>query len=105
MTEKQTILVHYVPFQLSWRRAKKGAVYALNLHGLEYPPELRQNPPRVRLLEDFHGGHTRCELLDPWPNAPRYWPPASEPGLPEPPPENFWHGYRWWSKAVGSDVQ
>lgn len=61
--------------------AKTGAVFHLYIHGLEYPPELRDHPPRVRLLEDAHMGHTLCELIDPWPDAPEYWPPWSAPGF------------------------
>jgi hypothetical protein len=64
--------------------AKTGAVFSLYIHGLQYPPELRDSPPRVRLLEDAHMGHTLCELVDPWPDAPEYWPPWSAPGFVAP---------------------
>lgn len=60
-------------------RARAGEVWRLFIHGLAYPPELRANPPRVRLLEDSHPGHVLAELLDPWPEAPEYWPPESAP--------------------------
>ena len=64
----------------SWDEARKGDVWHVFLHGLKYSPELRQNPPRVRLLEDVGGGlHTKCELIDEWPDAPEYWPPESAP--------------------------
>ena len=61
--------------------AKTGAIFSLYIHGLQYAPELRDKPPRVRLLEDAHMGHTLCELVDPWPDAPEYWPPWSAPGF------------------------
>jgi hypothetical protein len=61
--------------------ARTGDVFHLLIHELRYPLELRANPPRVRLLEDAHVGHTLCELVDPWPDAPEYWPPWSAPGF------------------------
>jgi hypothetical protein len=64
----------------AFAEAKTGDVFHLLIHELRYPPEIRANPPRVRLLEDAHVGHTLCELVDPWPDAPEYWPPWSAPG-------------------------
>lgn len=63
--------------------ARKGDVWILFIHGLNYPPERRANPPRVRLLEDAKLGHTEAELLDEWPEAPEYWPPESAPRPPK----------------------
>lgn len=67
--------------------AREGDVWRLLIHGLKYPLELRAAPPRVRLLEDSHRGHVLAELLDPWPNAPEYWPPESAPGAAPTPAE------------------
>lgn len=64
---------------VAFTSAQEGSVWRLLIHGLEYPPELRANPPRVRLREDAHHGHVLAELLDPWPDAPEYWPPATAP--------------------------
>lgn len=77
-----TIKVRPSGWDQSFRGAKAGAVFYLDVNGLQYSPELRQNPPRFRLLEDGQDGglHTECELLDPWPDAPEYWPPWSAPG-------------------------
>jgi hypothetical protein len=71
----------------NWHKATAGDIWHLCIHGLEYPLEIRANPPRVRLLEDaVPGGFTNCELLDPWPDAPEYWPPSSAPGAVAPGP-------------------
>lgn len=64
--------------------ARKGDVWTLVIHELKYPLEVRQKPPRIRLLEDSHVGFVRCELLDPWPGAPEYWPPETAPGAKPP---------------------
>lgn len=77
-----TIRVHPSWPNQAFMRAKKGDVFFILLHELRWPLELRQKPPRVRLLED---GKRRCapvlcELLDPWPNAPAYYPPEWAPG-------------------------
>ncbi len=67
---------------VSFSEAKEGDVWHLFIHGLKYAPELRgPKGPRIRLLEDARGGglHTKCELIDPWPDAPDYWPPESAP--------------------------
>jgi hypothetical protein len=78
-----TILVHPSPFEYTFRRSRAGAVFTLNVHELKWGLEVRQHPPRIRLLEDAKdSGPTLCELLDPWPGAPRYWPPEWEPGQP-----------------------
>lgn len=83
------ILVHPNPPQASFRCAKAGAVFQLCIHELRYPAELRANAPRVRLLEHGRLGWVLCELLDPWPDAPEYWPPEWAPGAPVHP--NFGH--------------
>lgn len=72
----KTIAIHPSPFEFAFQRAKKGAVFLINLHGCEWPPELRNNPPRVRLLEDgkWTASPVLCEVLDPWPGAPAYYP-------------------------------
>lgn len=62
--------------------SKAGDVFHLLLWQLHYSPELRNNPPRIRLLEDAQMGHTQCELLDEWPDAPEFWPLGSEPKEP-----------------------
>lgn len=77
-----TIRIHPTWRELTFQYAKKGDVFFIELDGLRWPLEVRQNPPRVRLLED---GKRRpapvlCELLDPWPNAPDYYPPEWKPG-------------------------
>ncbi|HET8957347.1 MAG TPA: hypothetical protein VFM95_02705 [Microcella sp.] len=76
MTMGKEIIVDPCCFEHAFAAARKGSVWTLTVHGLEWPVELRRNPPRVRLLEDGKRGRVRCELLDPWPDAPRYWPPA-----------------------------
>ena len=64
------------------RAAKAGTIFHLSVHELKYPPEIRANPPRVRVLGMADGGqHILCELVDPWPDAPEYWPPWSAPGF------------------------
>lgn len=64
----------------NWQKAKAGDVWILTIHGCKYTPELRSNSPRVRLLEDARPGRfTEVELIDPWPDAPEYWPPESAP--------------------------
>ncbi len=66
--------------EYTWHESKAGAVFYLTIHGLKYPAELRNNPPRVRLLEPGErGAPSRCELLDEWPDAPEYWPESSKP--------------------------
>jgi hypothetical protein len=92
MTIGKEIIVDPAVFERTFVLAQKGEVRTLTIHGLEWPLALRQNPPRIRLLEDGKRRHVRRELLDPWPDAPRYFPPASEPGV-RMPPENFWHGW------------
>lgn len=77
-----TIIIHPGPWSLTFQCAKKGAVFHIVLDGLRWPLELRQKPPRVRLLED---GKRRpapvvCEIIDPWPDAPAYYPPEWAPG-------------------------
>lgn len=82
MDEAQTILVTNTGYDQSLRSARKGTVHILLIHGTRYSPELRANPPRIRLLDDHvQGKYTQCELLDPWPDAPVYWPfpPESDP--------------------------
>lgn len=76
------ILVHPNPPQKGFIKAKKGAVFTLTMHELSWPHELRANEPRVRLLEDGRLGWVLCELLDPFPDAPQYWPPHWAPGAP-----------------------
>lgn len=77
-----TIRVHPAPWELTFQHSKKGDVVFICLHGCEWPPELRAKPPRVRLLEDGkrRSAPVLCEILDPWPNAPAYWPPEWAPG-------------------------
>ncbi len=82
MTDNATIKLQSNSVSASaFGAARAGDVFHLHIHGLEYPVELRANPPRVRLLEDAHIGHILCELVDPWPDAPEYWPPWSAPGF------------------------
>lgn len=77
-----TIRIHPNPSEYAFINGKKGDVVFICLHGLEWPAELRAKPPRVRLLEDGRRrpGPVLCEILDPWPNAPDYWPPEWKPG-------------------------
>ncbi len=72
----KVITVLRVAWGYHWLAAKKGDVWRLVLHGTQYSATLRDTPPRIRLLEDVDGGPkgTRCELLDPWPEAPEYFP-------------------------------
>lgn len=88
-----TIRIHPSPGEYAFMHGKKGDVVFILLHGLDWPPELRAKPPRVRLLED---GKRRCapvmcEILDPWPNAPDYWPPEWKPGA-RPGPASLYRG-------------
>jgi hypothetical protein len=77
----QTITIVPSPYEWSFQRAKKGSVWHLELHGLRWPLEVRQNPPRIRLLEDAKlASPVRAEVLDPWPNAPEFYPPEWAPG-------------------------
>lgn len=80
----KTIKIQSSGFSATFSAAKQGDVFVLFIHGCQYPPELRENPPRVRLLEDAHVGHTECELIDTWLDAPDYWPPWSAPGAAPP---------------------
>ncbi len=77
-----TIRMHPVPWSLTFQHAKKGDVFFVVLDGLRWPLELRRNPPRVRLLEDGkrRSAPVLCEILDPWPGAPDYYPPEWKPG-------------------------
>lgn len=77
-----TIRVHPAPLELTFQYSKKGQIVFIVLHGLEWPAELRAKPPRVRLLEDgkCRAAPVLCEILDPWPGAPDYWPPEWKPG-------------------------
>lgn len=83
-----TILVH-AGFWYAFPHAKAGDVFHLFLHELRWPAQLRSAPPRVRLLEDGHPGFVRCELLDPWPDAPSHYPPEWAPGA-RPSPGSLW---------------
>ncbi len=90
----KTILVHPSPFEYTFHRARAGAEFIVNLHGLRWPVEVRANPPRIRLLEDSRGSGaaTLCEIIGDWPGAPAYYPEAWEPGVraahnPRPVPE------------------
>lgn len=87
----KTITIHPSPFEFAFQRAKKGAVFYVNLHGCEWPAALRQNPPRVRLLEDgrWEPRPVLCELLDPWPGAPAYYPKQWAPDA-KPEPHSFY---------------
>jgi hypothetical protein len=63
------------------RRAKAGYVSHLLITGVLYPAALRQNPRRIKLLEDnVIGRFMPCELLDEWPDAPDRWPVEPAPG-------------------------
>lgn len=75
-------LYHPNPFSHAFRTAKAGAVFRLFLHELHWPEELRANPPRFRLLEPGRFGWVLCELVDPWPDCPEYFPPEWAPGAP-----------------------
>jgi hypothetical protein len=73
------------------RRAKAGYVSHLLITGVRYPAALRQNPPRIKLLEDnVIGKFMPCELLDEWPDHPDRWPlepvagPSTKPAGPPP---------------------
>lgn len=95
------IRVHPNYNETAFRTAKAGAVFSLVLHGLKYAPELRDNPPRIRLLED--GPRSRdeaieCELLDDWPEAPDYWPPEREPGV-RPDPFSIHYSEQLWRQS------
>lgn len=89
----RTIMVHPSPFEKAFQNAKKGAVFHLLIHGLKWPAWLRDASPRVQLLEDGKGrcAPVKCEILDPWPNAPEYWPPEWAPGAA--PNPNGIYGY------------
>lgn len=78
----KTILVHPNVTEYTFIAGKKGHECVVTLHGVEWPPELRANPPRLRLLEDCRGAGeaTLCEVLGDWPGAPDYWPPEWKPG-------------------------
>ncbi len=80
------IVVYPGPKEETFHRAKAGAIRVICLHGCGWPPELRANPPRIRLLENARGigQPVRCEILDPWPGAPAYWPQYREPGTSRP---------------------
>lgn len=84
----QTIKLWYQGFpHETFAHADEGSVWRLFVHGLQYPPERRTGlGPRVRLLEHSHPGHVLAELLDPWPDAPEYWPPESAERAPASPP-------------------
>ncbi len=77
-----TIRVHPSWPNQAFMRGRKGDVFFILLDGLRWPLEVRQKPPRVRLLEDGKGRcrPILCELLDPWPGAPAYYPPEWAPG-------------------------
>jgi hypothetical protein len=75
------ILVRRTTWAYAWQEAKKGSVWYLFLHGAQYSASLRSAPPRVRLLEDSQPS-TRCELVDPWPDAPPEWPPPEKGAEP-----------------------
>ena len=87
----KVILVQPSPYETAFKLAEPGAVFHLVIHELKYPPEIRANPPRVRLLERYRRGPVRCELLDDWPDAPDFWPPEWAPGY-QPGPGSFWLG-------------
>lgn len=87
----KVILVQPSPNDVHFKSADIGAVYHLSIYGLEWPAELRDNPPRVRLLERYRRGPVRCELLDDWPDAPDFFPPGWAPGA-TPCPGSFWQG-------------
>lgn len=82
------MLVHPNPPQASFIKAKKGAVFTLCIHEFRYG-DARAREPRVRLLEDGRLGWVLCELIDPWPDAPEYFPPEWAPGAPVHP--NYGH--------------
>lgn len=77
-----TVWMHPVPWSQTFQHAKKGDVFFVVLDGLRWPLELRLKPPRVRLMEDGKrkSAPVLCEILDPWPNAPDYYPPEWKPG-------------------------
>lgn len=83
------ILVHPNPRDFAFQKSKPGAVFTLVMHELRFPLELRQKPPRIRLLEHGRLGWVLCELIDPYPDAPEYWPPEWAPGAPVHP--NYGH--------------
>lgn len=79
----KTIQIHPAGREFTFHAAKAGDVFHIFLHGCKYG-DLRNKPPRVRLLEDGAPGVlTRCELLDEWPDAPEYWPPSAAPKAKE----------------------
>jgi hypothetical protein len=77
------IHVRATGFGYAFKAAKAGYVSRLLIHGVQYSPELRNNPPRIKLLLDnVVGQFMPCELLDDWPEAPEFWPVPDKP--PEP---------------------
>lgn len=80
----QVIKVFAGNWNSAFRNAKVGDEFRLLIHELKYPIEVRANPPRIRILEAGAVGHIPCELVDPWPDAPEYWPPETAPGAPAP---------------------
>lgn len=88
MTRPQTISLRWqgFPHEL-FMTAKAGSVWHLFVHGVEYPPHIREKPPRVRLLEDVQEhAETQAELIDPWPGAPATWPEQPYGFTPPPAP-------------------
>lgn len=81
-----TILVEPSWQEVSFQAARAGDEFVVFLHGLGWPPELRAEPPRLRLLEDCQGPgrFTRCEIMGEWPGAPEYWPQHRDPATERP---------------------
>lgn len=95
-----TIRVHPIHTSYSFQNAKKGEVFTIELDGLRWPLELRQRPPRVRLLEDGKrcSAPVLCEILDPWPNAPSYYPPEWAPGAGPAPFGSLYEQCPYWGR-------
>jgi hypothetical protein len=76
----KTIIVQPGPWETTFKSGSVGDVFRLCIHGCSYPPELRLEPPRIRIVSPLdREGFVECELLDDWPDAPPYWPPESAP--------------------------
>ncbi len=95
------IRVHPNYNETAFRTAKAGAVFTLFVHGLKYPPELRRDGARIRLLRDGPGSADEpvpCELLDDHPLIPDYWPPEREPGV-TPDPLSIHYSEQLWRQS------
>ncbi len=94
-----TITVMPSPGEMAFSQAKAGSVWHVELHGLRWPLALRQNPPRIRLLEDARYGYAvLAELLDPWPDAPEFYPQEWAPSAKKPGPASLYATSPYWGR-------